>query len=264
MTHPSHEAEVARLWDENAELWTQQVRAGQDRFREVCNNPMFFAFVPDLARLEVLDAGCGEGHNTRLFARRGARMTGIDLSPRLIKAAKEQEAKEPLGIKYGLSSYSDLAPFGDECFDAVISTMALMDGPDFKGAAHEFHRVLKKGGGLYFSVTHPCFMTRDSRWITDENGNETGRLVGNYWDEPFIERWGFTAGLDQKQDVFTIRYFPHTLSDYINGLCEAGFRVSKILEPRPTEAMVAAYPRIGPHRRHVPHSLFIAAVKQSQ
>jgi len=263
MTHPA-EPEVARLWDANAETWTREVRAGQDRFREVCNNPMFFEFVADVAGLEVLDAGCGEGRNTRLFAQRGARMSGVDLSPGLLKAAQEQEAKEPLGIRYTLSSYSDLSVLADESFDAVVSTMALMDGPDFKGAAREFYRVLRNTGRLFFSVTHPCFMTRDSHWINDTDGNDIGRLISNYWDEPFIERWGFGGGVDQKEGAFTIRYFPHTLADYINGLCNAGFRISKVLEPRPTEAMVAAHPKIGPHRRHVPHSLFIGAVKERQ
>src|SRR6185436_5171732 len=116
--------------------------------------------------------------------------------------------------------------------DAVVSTMAFMDGPDFAAAARDIYRVLRKGAGLYFSVTHPCFLTRDSRWVKDDSGGEAGRLVANYWDdEPYIEQWGFTAGLDQTQDLFTIRYFPHRLEDYVNALCDAGFRISRIAEP---------------------------------
>ncbi len=40
------------------------------------------------------DLGCGEGTNTRLIARRGARMTGIDLSPQMIAAARAEEQRE--------------------------------------------------------------------------------------------------------------------------------------------------------------------------
>lgn len=257
---PSEQAEVARLWDENADLWTAEVRAGNDLFREVFNLPVFLDFLPDLAGFEVLDAGCGEGHNTRLFARRGAKMTGIDISPRLLDAAQKREEAEPLGIKYVVRSFTNLSGLADESFDAAVSTMALMDGPDFPAAARELYRILRKGGGLYFSVIHPCFMTRDWRWI-EEGGKTLGKLVSNYWDEPYIERWGFSAGADSTHDIFTVRYFSYRLEDYINGLCAAGLRIAKIAEPRPTESMVSAYPRLKPFRDHVPIFLHVAAVK---
>src|SRR4030095_15825210 len=107
--------------------------------------------------------------------------------------------------------------------------MAFMDGPNFHAAASAVSRVLKPNGGLYFSVTHPSFMTRESRWVRNEGGGETGWLVSNYWDDtPYVERWGFGAGADQVEDVFTICYFPYRLEDYVNALCDAGFRISRI------------------------------------
>jgi ubiquinone/menaquinone biosynthesis C-methylase UbiE len=260
MAPPSDEEKVAELWDLNADLWTCQVRAGQDLFREVFNIPMFLDFLPDLSGLDVLDAGCGEGRNTRLFARRGATMTAVDISPRLLQAAQDEENREPLGIRYSLSSFTNLSGFADASFDAVVSTMALMDGPDFSQAAREMHRVLRKGGGLYFSVTHPCFVPRGSGWLRDESGAETARIVSNYWDDqPYVEQWGFAAGPDQTD--FTILYFPYRLEDYINTLCRVGFSISRIAEPRPSEAIAAQHPRIAPFRRHVPLFLYIAATK---
>jgi SAM-dependent methyltransferase len=229
-------------------------------FRDVFHIPMFLDFLPDLSGLDVLDAGCGEGRNTRLFARRGARMTAVDISPRLLQAAQDEENREPLGIRYSLSSFTNLSGVADASFDAVVSTMALMDGPDFAQAAREFHRVLRKGGGLYFSVTHPCFAPRGSGWLRDESGAETARIVSNYWDDqPYVEQWAFGVGTDRPD--FTILYFPYRLEDYINTLCDAGFRISRIKEPRPTEAMVAQHARIAPFRRHVPLYLYIAATK---
>ena len=49
---------------------------------------------------DVLDAGCGEGYNTRILARGGARMTGVDLSERMIELAQAEERRAPLGIRY--------------------------------------------------------------------------------------------------------------------------------------------------------------------
>jgi len=137
--------EVARCWDENAEVWARHVRAGYDTYRDLYNNPAFFDFVGDLSGQLVLDAGCGEGHNTRLLAQQGAKMVGIDIAPRMIELAREEEERAPLGIRYGVASVSDLAVLADETFDAVVSTMALMDCADHERAVREFWRVLRPG-----------------------------------------------------------------------------------------------------------------------
>ena len=85
------EDEIAAAWDANAATWTAHVRAGYDLYREVFTLPAFLAFIPDLGGLEVIDLGCGEGSNTRALARLGACMTGVDLAPRMIAAARAGE-----------------------------------------------------------------------------------------------------------------------------------------------------------------------------
>jgi len=221
----------------------------------------FIEFVPDLSERRVIYLGCGEVRNTRLFAMRGARMTGIDLSPRLIQAARAAETAEPLGIDYHLGSFADLKQFPNESFDAAVSTMAFMDGPGFPEAAHAVYRVLQPGGALYFSVIHPCFCPCGARWVTDSDGRVEGKLVTNYWlDRPYIEKWRFSRSAEAT-DPFAIWYFPYRMEDYINSLCEAGFRISRIREPRPTEEMVRECTGLQRERDHVPIFLYIAAAK---
>ena len=256
------DAEVARAWDENADQWIRHVRAGWDRYREAFNNPMFLAFLPELAGSTVIDLGCGEGRNTREFARRGARMTGVDLSRKMLEAAAAEEAREPLGISYREASFSDLSAFPVGSFDLAVSTVALMDGPDYEGAVRAVHRVLRPGGGLYFSVLHPCFVTPARKWIRNEAGEEIGFQVGEYFtDDVHIERWRFKAAQEESDDLFATPRFPYRLETYINGLAAAGFRIAKIQEPRPTEAMVAAFPPLARLRRHMPLFLYFAAEK---
>ena len=159
------ESEVAAQWDRNAEVWADQVRKNFDIFRVHWNNPAFLEFIGDLNGKKVLDAGCGEGTNTRIFARRGARITGVDLSDKMLEFARAEELREPLGIRYVHTSYTDLGVFEAGSFDAVVSTMALMDGPDFPAAMREVARVLRPGGMLAFSILHPCFATKGMGWI---------------------------------------------------------------------------------------------------
>ncbi|HEV8389986.1 MAG TPA: class I SAM-dependent methyltransferase [Dongiaceae bacterium] len=256
------DAEVGRAWDENAEQWVRQVRAGWDRYREDFNNPMFLAFLPELAGRTVIDLGCGEGRNTREFARRGARLTGIDVSANMIEAAIAAEAQEPLGISYRVLSFSDLRAYTDDSFDLALSTMALMDGPDFAGAAREAYRVLRPGGGFYFSVLHPCFVTPMQKWILNEAGQEIGFRVGEYFsDDVHIDRWRFKAAPEESGELFAIPRFPHRMETYINGLAGAGFRILKMQEPRPSEDMVATLPRLARLRRHIPIFIYFAAEK---
>ena len=184
---------VARYWDGNTAAWAREVRQGQDIGRELLNNPAFLALVGDLRGRQVLDAGCGGGHNTRILARAGAHMTGVALSARMIELAQEEERRAPLGIRYARASYTDLALFAGAAFDAVVSFMAMMDGPRFDLAVAECFRVLRPGGRLDFSITHPCFLTRGSRWIRNEQGVKVSRVVGNYFDPTrWVERFRFT------------------------------------------------------------------------
>ena len=86
--------EAGRYWDANAEVWTKLARAGYDVYRDYLNTPAFFAMLPDVANLSGLDIGCGEGHNTRLLAKRGANITAIDISKEFVRFASEWELKE--------------------------------------------------------------------------------------------------------------------------------------------------------------------------
>src|SRR5215213_2573998 len=161
--------EVGRYWNENAEVWTELVRAGYDHYRDGLNTPAFFEMLPGVDGLSGLDAGCGEGHNTRLLAERGARMIGIDISRNFVRYAREAEAARPLGIRYENASAVQL-PFENASFDFVVAFMSLMDIPETERVLAEVFRVLRLGGFFQFSITHPCFDTPHRKNLRDETG----------------------------------------------------------------------------------------------
>lgn len=259
---------VAAAWDGNAATWAAHVRAGYDLYRELFTWPAFLELLPGdgLAGSAVVDLGCGEGENTRRLARLGVRMTGVDISAGMIAAARGAEAAAPLGIRYEVGSISRLDGFPDASFDAAVSTMALMDGPDLAGAFRAAHRVLRPGGSLTFSVLHPCFMAPGfAGWSRDREGRETHLAVGGYFSQaPDVERWRFSKAPTEVAagvEPFTVPRFPHLLSDYVNGLVGAGFRVERLVEPRPSEAAAVEHPWLRRWREHAALVLLVRAAK---
>ena len=163
--------ETGRLWNENAEAWTIMARAGYDIYRDCLNTPAFLAMLPEVGGRAGLDLGCGEGRNTRLLARRGARMTGLDIAGRFLQYARQAEAEEPLGIRYVQGSGLAM-PFPAATFDFITAFMSLMDMPNTPRVFAEIRRILKPGGFLQFSITHASCLI----FCMYERGNE-GREI---------------------------------------------------------------------------------------
>lgn len=226
--------DVGRIWDGNAPAWTELSREGFDVARDTFNSPAFFAMLPEVDGLAGLDIGCGEGHNTRALAGRGATMTAVDISHRFVHHARA--VREP-PIRYARASAVTL-PFADESFDFATSFMCFQDVPEQDLVVREAWRVLRPGGFLQFSITHPCFQTDEWEWVFFPDGSRRGVICGNYFDPPQgkIERWIFSALPPERHadyPLFNVPVFPRTLSGWFDLLVDAGFSVERLGEPRP-------------------------------
>lgn len=240
--------EVGRYWNENAEAWTRLARAGYDIYRDFLNTPAFFELLPDVRDLRVLDVGCGEGHNTRLLAERGARVTGIDIATIFIAAAIAFENERPLGIGYQIASAVEL-PFADGTFDVVTAFMSLMDIPETGRAVGEAFRVLRAGGFLQFSISHPCFMTPRWRAVKDAHGTKVAVEVGDYFENRSgaIDEWIFSAAPAEARAglaPFRVPRFTLTMSQWLNLLLDTGFVIERVGEPYPSDDVVRQVPRL--------------------
>lgn len=121
--------------------------------------PPVSARLTRLAKLQaeesVLDVACGYS-NTAITARmKGANVTGIDITPKHIALAKEEEKIAGIsGIDWKEGDAEDL-PFEDESFDVVLSTFGHIFAPNQELAGKEMRRVLKRGGRLGFTSWPP-------------------------------------------------------------------------------------------------------------
>jgi len=211
--------DVGRLWNENAEVWTRLARSGYDVYRDRLNTPAFLAMLPDVDGLRGLDVGCGEGHNTRLIAKRGARLAAVDIAEAFIGHAREEEERAPLGIDYRVASALEL-PFADGSFDFVTAVMCLMDMPDVERAVAEAYRVLKPGGFFQFSIMHPCYDTPHRKNLRDAQRRTYAYEVGGYFEtlEGKVEEWTFSAAPeDVRKSVakFKVPRFTRTLGRWL-------------------------------------------------
>jgi ubiquinone/menaquinone biosynthesis C-methylase UbiE len=94
---------------------------------------------------DVLDVATGTGNAAILAAQRGARVTGLDLTPELFDAARRRIAEAGLEIELIEGDAEDL-PFPDDSFDRVLSVFGVMFVPRHEVGAAELVRVCRPNG----------------------------------------------------------------------------------------------------------------------
>jgi 2-polyprenyl-3-methyl-5-hydroxy-6-metoxy-1,4-benzoquinol methylase len=120
----------------------------------------------------VLDVGCGTGVVAITAARRGAKVTGLDLTPELLEQARENSSIAGLPVDWHEGDAEEL-PFEDASFDVVLSQFGHIFAPRPDVAIAEMLRVLKPGGTLAFSTWPPELMV-----------GSTFAMVGKYLPPP--------------------------------------------------------------------------------
>lgn len=231
-------------YDDYAEWYDRYVR-DQPIYRDVVL-PGMLDMAGELTGQRVLDLACGQGWLTRELARRGALVTGVDLSGELLALARRYEEEEPLGITYLQDDAQTLEHVGASAFDGVVCTLALMDIADYEAALRAARRALRPGGWFVLSLTHPCFQSPFARAVMDVDGPT--RVVRRYLTEGY---WRSDAeGVRSR-----LGSYHRTLSSYLNALLATGFTLERLSEPRATGDRLAEEPGDG----EFPALLFVRA-----
>ena len=104
--------------------------------------------------MTVLDVACGTGNAARPAARRGARVTGLDLVLKFLDDGRAKAKAEGLEIEWREGDAEDL-PFEDGQFDRVLSTFGHMFAPRHQRTAQEMARVCRRGGAIVTATWTP-------------------------------------------------------------------------------------------------------------
>jgi len=204
--------------------------------------PATLSLLPDVEGKRVLDAGCGPGVYAERLVNRGAQVICIDASDSMARLARERLKDRAEIILARIDRPLDFLE--SESFDIVLSALALDYVEDWLVTFTEFHRILKPGGHLIFSASHPFadYLTyKPESYFTTEVVEYTWRGFG-----------------------FPVRVpsYRRPLGALINPLLEAGFMLDRIIEPVPTEEFKLRDPEHFEKLQREPGFICVRAMKR--
>lgn len=156
---------------------------------------------------KVFDAGCGLGKHSFELIKRGAIVTGVDISDKMVKFTKE------LCKNKGDFFVADFTKvdFKPKSFDLIIASYSIHYLKDIDSVLRKFKKFLKPRGKIIFSIYHPIrFYDKIDKFNYSKSNKYWFRLKG----------YGV--------DVFN---YYHPLEKYIDAIVKNGFELKKIVEP---------------------------------
>jgi SAM-dependent methyltransferase len=198
--------------------------------------PATIALLPPVEGRHVLDAGCGSGPLSDWLVRNGARVTGFDASPSMVKIAQERGLQTASFVVADLAEPLDF--LADDTFDIVVAGLVLHYLRDWVAPLRELRRVLRQGGTLVLSTHHPA---SDIQLATS----------GDYFATELIhDRW------TKADKTFDVSFWRRPLTDMFAAIAEAGFRVERLTEPHPLDECRDRFPETWQRLTTKPHFLF--------
>ncbi len=199
-------------------------REGYDRWAEFYDtdgNPLigleerhFSRLAGNVNGLKVADIGCGTGRQALLLSQAGARVTAVDFSRGMMRAALTKPGADLLSFVC-----ADLAkplPFCDASFDAASCCLVIDHIAGVDAFFSELRRICRRGGAVLISAMHPAMMLRG--------------VLAQFHDP--------ASG-----DVVRPLSAPNQLSDYVMAIARAGLRIDHLSEHFVDDELAARFPR---------------------
>ncbi|MDX1929870.1 MAG: class I SAM-dependent methyltransferase [Pirellulaceae bacterium] len=206
------------------------------------DRPAMVSMWPDVHGKRVLDAGCGPGAYAQLLLQRGAVVTAIDVSDRMLELARQRLG--PAADLRLVDMTQPLDMFASGSFDFINAPLCLDYIQDWRSLFAEFKRILVEGGGFQFSCGHPAF---DAEYYKT-NAYFHVEQVSCTWK-------GFGKRV-------VMPSFRRSLQEIMMPLIETGFILQRVLEPRPTDEFRQADPMRFSRLMHRPGFLCVQAKRQ--
>lgn len=199
--------------------------------------PHLLDTIGEVDGLRVLDAGCGEGYLARMLAQRGANVTGVDISPRLIQIAKSRTLADT--IDFRASDLSQPLPGFREQFDVAASYFVLNDVQDYQGFITTLTTVVKPGGRIVVGMNNPySFVAR-----------------GHVKDYFLPGKAVLYPGLADQG--IKVHFYQRTLAEYMDAFLATGLRLQRLVDVPTPESMLNQRVRALPPGYQFPYFLVL-------
>lgn len=154
----------------------------------------------------ALDFGCGVGRLTQALARHFPSVVGVDVSPAMIRSARERN-REPERVRFEVNPYPDLRAFGAGTFSFVFADIVLqhLPPPIALGYVGEFLRVVAPDGLVCFQLPSgpaspwlgwiPAAVL-DPAYNWSRRGLRAVHLASPGWDTHWVARAGVMGAVN--------------------------------------------------------------------
>lgn len=224
-------------WGKESE-WYDKMLTEDDTYQKKVILPNLLRILGIKKGERILDLGCGQGFFSRAVLEQGGSVTGIDISPELIKIAKDKEKNNI--INYEVAPADKALPFEDGYFEKAFCVLALQNMKNAETFFAESARVLKREGKLVLVLNHPTFrIPKGSEWGYEETkdkyaGNQY-RKIYEYMSEKKVEidmhPGEMVEGGTKKTRNKSLTYsFHRPLQLYFKMFAKNGFVVTRLEE----------------------------------
>lgn len=247
----------ATTWDQIADVWHERSPRSTEliEYGPWAPTEAELQLLGSVQGLRVLEIGCGGGQCSIAFARQGATVVGIDISPVQIAYASRLADGLGVDVHFVVAAADDLSEFANGAWDLVFSSYTFHYVENLARCLAECYRVLCDSGRLVFSLDHPlrtCFF--------DEVENELTLYPTRSYFDPTPLRWRFP------ETTVIMQSYHYTISDWINGLISAGFASVQVVEPEtPKTIAQEQWPDDGPMfpMRNLPQTMIVIGKKSA-
>ena len=184
----------------------------------------------EVADQRILCLGAGGGRHGPMLANAGACVTVVDISPEMLRLDEELAEARGLQVETVATSIDDLSMLPAAEYDAVMQPVSTCYVPDIRIAYRELARVMKSGGVYISRHKQPTGLQMDLA------PGPNGFVI----EEPYFLDGPLSPakrpGPHREQGTME---FMHRWGDLLGGLCEAGFVVEAVTEPKFGDASAA-------------------------